>query len=136
VSAQVLEASTAPLTAGDIPLAVGNAWPPDPDLRLRVTMLATTSQITTGVSFPGRQALLVLEGLRTPVRVRIDQDSDLTSVADIETGVFGAGDTLQAAVEDFRAALQDHLTVLAQQPALSPDLQHQLEFLRSYFPIS
>ena len=55
---------------------------------------------------------------------------------DPQTGVFGTGNDLPAAVEDFQQALHDHLAVLASEDALAPPLQHQLELLRSYFDAS
>jgi hypothetical protein len=80
----------------------------------------------------GRPTLMVLDGMTRALNVRIYVSEDGVAVSDSESGVFGAGHTLQDAVRDFRAALYDHLAVLAEDDALSPGLQQQLELLRSY----
>jgi predicted RNase H-like HicB family nuclease len=81
-----------------------------------------------------RRALVVLDGLTRALDARIYESADGISVEDADTGVFGAGDSFYEAVKDLREALQDHLVVLTEEDSLSPNLQHQLDVLRSYFP--
>jgi hypothetical protein len=76
--------------------------------------------------------LIVFPGLRRALHVRIYETAEDVAVEDPATGVFGAGDDLDAAIADFQAALRDHLDVLAGDDALAPPLQHQLELLRGY----
>lgn len=76
---------------------------------------------------------LVLEGVSQPIEVRLEQEGGVQSIADVATGIFGAGINLSAAVQDFRSALEEHLAVLSAQPELAPDLQYQLDVLRRYF---
>lgn len=64
--------------------------------------------------------------------VRVYQMDETTAVVDPATGVFGIGDSLPAALQDFRDAIQDHLAVLAEASALSPWLKRQREILRGY----
>jgi predicted RNase H-like HicB family nuclease len=111
-------------------IEVVNAAQPD-----QLNIQAWTAVTDGGIAErpPGTPALLVLEGLGRALHVRIHEAEDGVSVADIATGVFGAGDTLPEALQDFRDALRDHLEVLADDDALSPGLQHQLEILRGYF---
>jgi hypothetical protein len=99
-------------------------------------------QVWTSVTAPappdrprGTPTLIVLPGLRRALNVRIYQTADDTAIEDPETGVFGTGDTLSAAAQDFHDALRDHLAVLAGEDALAPALQRQLDILRGYFTI-
>lgn len=82
---------------------------------------------------PGTPALLVVEGVARALTVRISEGPDGVFVADIETTVFGTGDTLPQAVADLKAALHAHLAVLSEEGVLAPNLQHELEVLRAYF---
>jgi hypothetical protein len=84
----------------------------------------------------GTSALIVLPGLRRALSVRIYKAADYTAVEDAQTGIFGTGSDLPAAVEDLQLALHDHLAVLTGDETLAPPLQHQLELLRSYFDAS
>lgn len=52
------------------------------------------------------------------------------TVRDIETGIFGTGSDMDAAVEDFSLALREHLDVLERQSALSEELEAQIRYLR------
>jgi hypothetical protein len=102
----------------------------------RVSIVARTTSTSRGLlggEHSQARVALVLEGLSQPVWVRLERDHGVTSVADVATGVFGAGNSLQAAVQDFRSALEEHLAVLSAQPELAPDLRYQLEVLRTYF---
>ncbi len=83
----------------------------------------------------GMSSLIVFPGLRQALNVRIYESAEDVAVEDPATGVFGAGDDLDTAIRDFQAALQDHLDVLANEDALAPPLQRQLEILRSYFDL-
>jgi predicted RNase H-like HicB family nuclease len=76
--------------------------------------------------------LIAFPGLRRALHARIYETAEDVAVEDPMTGVFGAGDDLDAAIADFQAALRDHLEVLASEDALSPALQRQLELLRGY----
>ena len=97
-------------------------------------------QVWTTVTAPGDVApsrgmstLVVFPGLRHALRVRIYEALDDVAVEDPQTGVFGAGNDVATAVQDFQDALQEHLAVLAGEEALSPALQHQLALLQGYF---
>jgi predicted RNase H-like HicB family nuclease len=52
------------------------------------------------------------------------------TVHDVETGIFGSGETQEAAREDFERALHEHLDVLERQDSLSDELTAQLTYLR------
>ena len=93
-----------------------------------------TSVTAPAVDRPrGMATLIVLPGFRHALSARIYETADDVAIEDPATGVFGAGDSLPAAMADFSNALQDHLEVLSEQDALSPDLQRQLDLLKSYF---
>jgi len=81
----------------------------------------------------GTPALIVLPGLQRALSVRVYETTVDVAVEDPATGIFGSGETLPAAVEDFQEALRDHLAVLAEDDELAPALQHQLAILRGYF---
>lgn len=51
-------------------------------------------------------------------------------VRDDATGVFGCGKRISQARKDFQLAVEEHLDVLEQQEALSPELSWQLKYLR------
>lgn len=53
------------------------------------------------------------------------------TVRDLETGIFGAGDTPSEALLDFQRAAREHLDVLQRQESLSDDLAAQLDYLRT-----
>jgi len=50
--------------------------------------------------------------------------------SDVVTGVFGFGPDLNEAIQDLLRALKEHREVLEREPVLSPDLAHQLDYLR------
>lgn len=52
-------------------------------------------------------------------------------VRDRVTGVFGRSRDLLEAVKDFQRATEEHLDVLERQPALAPELEAQLRYLRA-----
>lgn len=60
----------------------------------------------------------------------LEEVDGIWTVRDLQTGVFGTGADRQAALEDFDAALHEHLDVLERQPSLSEALQGQLHYLR------
>lgn len=80
----------------------------------------------------GRETLVVFDGAALRARLYGEPDGSFV-LEDIGTGIFGSGDTLQEAVHDLNSSLRSYLAVLADDDALSPNLQHQLELLRSYF---
>jgi hypothetical protein len=97
-------------------------------------------QVWTAVTAPvppdrpsGTPTLIVLPGLRRALSVRVYQTAEDVAVEDPATGIFGAGASLPGAVEDFQDALRDHLAILAEEDALAPALQRQLDTLRGYF---
>lgn len=49
---------------------------------------------------------------------------------DVTTGIFGSGPNVVTAFRDFYLALREHRDVLEDEPALSPELESQLEYLR------
>lgn len=104
---------------------------PSRELDLQVWTAVTASPASERLR--GVPTLIVLPGLRRALSVRLYETADDVAVEDPETGVFGSGDDLPAAVQDFENALRDHLAVLAEDDALAPNLQHQLEILRGYF---
>lgn len=59
------------------------------------------------------------------------EDDGYWIVRDTETGIFGHGDDLPAAVADFHIAAAQHLDVLEREPALSEELSRQREYLRA-----
>lgn len=68
---------------------------------------------------------------RPAFRVDVEEHDDGTfAVVDQETGIFGHGEDLSAALRDFERAVLEHLDVLGRQPALSDDLAAQLSYLR------
>ncbi len=68
-----------------------------------------------------------------PVSVTVSPAERGTIVVEERTtGIFGSGPRLSAAIEDFRAALSEHLDVLERSSALSADLSEHLEFLRRH----
>ncbi len=71
-------------------------------------------------------------GLSAPVRVRIEAEDGSFYAEEPTTGVFGAGATVAAALDDLRAALREHLDVLQAEEHLSEELQRQLRFLRQH----
>jgi hypothetical protein len=83
----------------------------------------------------GKKSLVVIDGVAKAIDAQIyDSDSEV-AIRDNDTGVFGGGHDLAAAVRDLRDALQEHFAVLVAESApLSAGLQEQLEVLRSYFP--
>lgn len=69
-------------------------------------------------------------GLRRTIRVAVTIDVDGTYVVeDLDSGIFGDGPRLSAAIEDFRAALVSHRDELLSAERLSPHLQRQLTYL-------
>jgi hypothetical protein len=122
-------------------LSVGSALEADVSLvsspqSSRELNLQIWTTVTTAVAPErprGESTLIVFPGLRRALSVRVYRTDGDTAVEDPATGVFGAGDDLPTAVQDFQDALQDHLTVLAGEDALALPLQRQLEILRSYF---
>lgn len=60
----------------------------------------------------------------------VEEVDGVWTVRDLETGIFGTGSERATALDDFEAALREHLDVLERQPALSEELQAQLRYLR------
>jgi hypothetical protein len=60
----------------------------------------------------------------------IEETDGVWTVRDLETGIFGSGDSELEALRDFRVALDEHRDVLERQPVLSDDLAAQLAYLR------
>jgi len=54
------------------------------------------------------------------------------SATERQTGIFGAGDDVAAALEDLRSALREHLELLETESQLSEELEAQRAFLRSH----
>lgn len=109
-----------------------SAFPPALESRAFVpetSGTAITFQVTHVLA--GRRWLGGGEIVR-PIRVQIDSTPEGFTVAEPETGIFGAGQDLPSALQDFRVALREHLDVLESSQALSEDLQRQLSFLRRH----
>ena len=113
----------------DVALVSGPQSSRELDLRVWTTVTAPVAPDRPR----GKSTLIVFPGLRQALNVRIYQTDEDTAIEDPATGVFGSGDDLPAAIQDFQDALQDHLAVLDSEAGLAPALQHQLEVLRSYF---
>jgi len=77
-----------------------------------------------------RHVTLVALELSRPVEVLIEDDGDGVAVSHAATGIFGAGDTLNNALQDFVTALRDHSVVLSSESELSSQLSVQQQFLR------
>jgi hypothetical protein len=72
-------------------------------------------------------------GVLRPVRVHIEAPHDGPVLAvQHDTGIHGVGASAATAVEDLKAALHDHLVLLAQEEVLSDELEHQLNWLRRH----
>jgi hypothetical protein len=63
--------------------------------------------------------------------IRFERGDGYWVVTDRPTGIFGQGEDVLAAVQDFQAAASEHLDVLERQAALSEELTWQLEYLRA-----
>ena len=100
----------------------------------QLDMQVYTAVTSTGAPPRGMPTLIAFPGLKRALHARLYESEDDVAVEDPVTGVFGSGDDLPAAIQDFAGALQDHLAVLtAEEDALAPALQHQLDILRGYF---
>lgn len=53
------------------------------------------------------------------------------AVRDVETGIYGAGETPSEALLDFQRAVLEHLDMLQRQESLSDDLLAQLQYLQA-----
>jgi hypothetical protein len=62
----------------------------------------------------------------SPVWVEIRESSSYISVSDKGSGIYGVGESVSAAIEDFRAALIEYRDVLARRDDLSPGLRRLL----------
>ncbi|HUY44988.1 MAG TPA: type II toxin-antitoxin system HicB family antitoxin [Streptosporangiaceae bacterium] len=120
--------------ASEADISLTGAALPSRQLDLRVWTTVTEAQ-TAESQPPGTPALIALDGVSRALHVRIHEAEDGVALADVDTGVFGTGDTLLEAMQDLRDALQAHLAVLSEEDALAPSLQSQLEILRNYFNI-
>ena len=75
-------------------------------------------QVWTSVTAPvssdrprWRPTLIAFPGLRHALSLRLYEAAEDVAVEDPQTGVFGAGHDLDAAIRDFQAALQNRCTV-------------------------
>lgn len=79
---------------------------------------------------------LSLSASATNIAVSTSDEDKLTfedgiwTVVNPETGIFGSGESPEAAYEDFEHALLGHLRVLREDEALSPGLSASLEYLQ------
>jgi hypothetical protein len=64
-----------------------------------------------------------------PYDLAVEWGGESWAVWDRPTGIYGWGQTLTAAIADFRQAVHEHLDVLERQEALSDDLRWQLRYL-------
>jgi hypothetical protein len=113
---------------GSVPL-IGSLNPPSQ----LDAMVWTVAQVHTSAAVHGQPALVVIDGLRRALSARVYESENEVVIEDIDTGIFGTGDSFPEAVRDLHEALQEHWEVLSDEGALSPNLQQQLEVLRSYF---
>lgn len=119
-------------TSSMAPMPVDGA--PYPSDQLNLQVWTTVTETPTTESRPhGTPALIALDGVSRALHVLIHEAEDGVALVDADTGIYGSGDTLLEAMQDLRHTLQRHLAVLAEDDALAPSLQCQLEILRSYF---
>jgi hypothetical protein len=71
-----------------------------------------------------------------PIRVEIHGATSGITVSERQTGIFGVGSDPASAINDFRAALKEHLEVLESSESLSEELKHQLSILRRHLRTS
>jgi hypothetical protein len=90
------------------------------------------ARFATASPAPKQLILLSDASLRTPVLVQVEFAAGQVIIADTATGIFGVADAPVDAVADFLAALREHADVLRARPALSPDLQRQLDYLQRH----
>ena len=83
----------------------------------------------------GRQWLSGGDIIR-PIRVEIHGAGRDLTVSEEQTGIYGVGSDLASAINDFRAALKEHLDVLESSGPLSEELKHQLSILRRHLRAS
>jgi len=105
---------------------------------LRLAALPADMLSVTDLSH-GEEFVTLVQGsdirLLWPMRLTVERDSDGFVVSDDLTGVYGEGETRQAAIAAYREALVALRRVLtAREDTLSPDLMHRLEILRSIVP--
>jgi hypothetical protein len=131
MTAETFEVMTAPTLPEAAMSAVGSAGS---TRQLDLKIWTAVTDVIVADQPRGTPALVVLDGVSRALSARIYESGDEVSVEDLDTGVFGTGDSLPDAARDLRDALHDHLDVLASEQGLAPNLQHQLEILRSYFP--
>jgi hypothetical protein len=62
--------------------------------------------------------------------IQVRREPDYWTVVDRETGIFGHGDDLLAALRDFDRAAVEHLDVLQRQESLTDELTAQVAYLR------
>jgi hypothetical protein len=84
--------------------------------------------------WPALQGRFWLGGreLVQPVLAEVDLHDGIVSATERTTGIFGAGESLAAALEDLRCALREHLDVQERESSLSEQLQVQRDFLRAH----
>jgi predicted RNase H-like HicB family nuclease len=122
---------TATVATSETSVSLTNSLQPSRQLDLQVWTTVSTEAPSERPQ--GYRTLIAFPGLRRALHARIYETAIDVAVEDPMTGVFGVGDDLDAAIEDFQAALHDHLEVLASEDALAPPLRRQLELLRGYF---
>ncbi len=64
------------------------------------------------------------------LNIVVEHADDCIIVREVFIGIYGTGKDVVAAFEDFKNAVAQHRDVLERQEALSPDLSHQLAYLR------
>lgn len=67
-----------------------------------------------------------------PLLARVVPVDNLIGAIHAETGIFGVGETVTAALNDLRAALVDHRDLLEDSGALGESLEEQLNVLRRH----
>lgn len=78
----------------------------------------------------GTQTLGLHPLLSFSAALEVAESDGVWTLADRETGIFGAGPDQDSAARDFAAALREHRDVLERQATLSEELQAQLRYLR------
>lgn len=82
------------------------------------------------------QVWLSGRGLLAPVQVQLEVDGADFVASQPDTGIFGVGPDVAAAIEDLRTALRQHRRVLqVNEGRLAPPLQRQLDYIRQHVSV-
>lgn len=102
---------------------------------LDATRPARQRGLATGGFYRGTEQRARTQTYKVDIRPSLkfdwEEHEDVVTVTETQTGIFGSGDDIVAALRDVRAALREHLDVLDRAPELSPGLAEQRDYLRA-----